>query len=586
MRTTEKLSYDFVVIGGGMSGICAALSAARRGVNTCLVHDRAVLGGNASSEIRMQIRGASTKFPLYREGGILEEIALLNEKYNPEMDYPIWDGILWDLVQKEKNLTLMANTVCTGAESEGDRVTAIRAMQLTTYREFLISARYFADCSGDCVLADFLPLETRLGREGKADFGESCALERADNCTMGNSCLIQARETDRPVKFTPPSFARKLTDADFRNRLNIKDKRGFLQTNYWWIELAYGYDTIKDAETSKDELLAITYGVWDYIKNSGKFEADNWTLDFVGFLPAKRESRRYVGAYILTQNDIDAATPFFDEVAYGGWPMDDHSPNDFYHGDSPNVNHKVNTPYAIPYRCLYTETFSNLAFAGRNISATHMAMSSTRVMATCGLMGHAVGTAVSLAGKYAGGFADVLSHVDELKQCLRDDDCYLLYTPRQISCLIREANCNLSEEKRSRLLSGVERSFEEDAALSLKKGESLSFTFPLTHVGRIRLLFDSDIARVCQPVRDLRMYPQRISLAKDEAQTFVPPSLVRTYTVRVQTADGEILLHAKQENISRLVYLDVDREISGITFVGEETYGAEDIRLFSIDVTE
>ena len=586
MRTTEELSFEFVVIGGGMAGICAAVSAARRGVKTCLVHDRAVLGGNASSEIRMWIRGASIKFPLYREGGILEEIALLNEKYNPEMNYSIWDGILWDLVKKEKNLTLMANTVCTGAEYEGDRVSAIRALGLTNYREFCIRADYFADCSGDCVLADFLPVKTRIGREGKNEYNESAAISQADDCTMGNGVLIQVREADHPVRFTPPTFARKLTDDDFKNRLNIKDRYGFLKTNFWWIELAYGRKTLEEAEATKDELLAIAYGTWDYIKNSGKFEAENWTLDFVGFYPAKRESRRYVGAYTLTQNDIDAATPFEDEIAYGGWPMDDHSPNDFDHGESPNVNHKVKAPYAIPYRCLYTEAFTNLAFAGRNISATHMAMSSTRVMATCGLMGHAVGAAVSLAKKHGVSFAGVLPYIGELKQRLRDDDCYLLYTPRQSSALICEAKCNLMEEKRGRLLSGIERSFEEDNTLRLAKGEELTFTFAAAYVGRIRLLFDSDIARACQPIRDLAMYPQIYAYPKDAPNAFVPPALVRAYTVTVVTEDGEILTFSEKENISRLVFLPIDRKITSITFVGEETYGAEDVRLFSLDITE
>ena len=586
MRTIEELSFEFVVVGGGMAGICAALSAARRGVRTCLVHDRAVLGGNASSEIRMQIRGASTKFPLYREGGILEEIALLNEKYNPEMNYPIWDGILWDLVKKEKNLTLMTNTVCTGAEREGDRVSAIRALGLTNYREFFIRADFFADCSGDCVLADFLPVKTRIGREGKAEFNESAAVSQADGCTMGDSVLIQVRETDHPVSFTPPSFARKVTDEDFKNRLNIKDRYGFLKTNFWWIELAYGRRALEEAETTKDDLIAIAYGTWDYIKNSGKFEADNWTLDFVGFYPAKRESRRYVGVYTLTQNDIDALTPFEDEIAYGGWPMDDHSPNDFDHGESPNVNHKVKAPYAIPYRALYTDALANLAFAGRNISATHMAMSSTRVMATCGLMGHAVGTAVSLAKKHTlSAFADILPHIAELKQRLRDDDCYLLHTPREVSSTIREADCNLSEEKRGRLLSGIERSFEEDNTLSLAKGEPLILAFPATQAECIRLVFDSDISRACQPNRDLAMYPQVYAYPKDAPNAFVPPALVRAYTVTVQTEEGETLTFTEKENASRLVLLPIKRRITSITFVGEETYGAEDIRLFSLDIT-
>ncbi|MEE1223733.1 MAG: FAD-dependent oxidoreductase, partial [Clostridia bacterium] len=145
--------------------------------------------------------------------------------------------------------------------------------------------------------------------------------------------------------------------------------------------------------------MSLASGTWDYIKNSGKFNSENWELDFLGFLPGKRESRRMCGEYMITQRDISDGKVFEDEVAYGGWPLDDHFPGGFYHKGVPNTNYKTPAPYSLPYRALYSENVENLFFAGRNISMTHMAMSSIRVMATCALLGEAVGKAVAIAVK-------------------------------------------------------------------------------------------------------------------------------------------------------------------------------------------
>ena len=178
---------------------------------------------------------------------------------------------------------------------------------------------------------------------------------------MGMSCLIQARETDRPQVFTPPSWAYVYeTCEDLPHR-----GHDLLKTNFWWIELGGEQDTIHDTEAIRDELLKVAFGVWDHMKNRGDHGAENWVLEWVGFIPGKRESRRYVGDYILNQNDVRAEGRFEDLVAYGGWTMDDHHPGGMNWEGEPTMFHPAPSPFGIPYRCLYSRNIVNLFFAAR-----------------------------------------------------------------------------------------------------------------------------------------------------------------------------------------------------------------------------
>lgn len=238
--------------------------------------------------------------------------------------------------------------------------------------------------------------EFRIGREARDEFDEDIAPEIADRKTTGMSCLLQGRETTSPHTFIPPEWAYTYPDDGcFPER----DHQLTGNQNFWWIELGGEQDSIHDTEALRDELLKVTFGVWDHIKNQGNHNAENWALEWIGFLPGKRESRRYIGDHILMQNDIRAEGRFEDIVAYGGWTMDDHFPAGFKHPGYPNIFHPAPSPYGIPYRSLYSKNIDNLLFAGRNISATHAALSSTRVMATCSVIGQAVGTAASIAVK-------------------------------------------------------------------------------------------------------------------------------------------------------------------------------------------
>ena len=215
---------------------------------------------------------------------------------------------------------------------------------------------------------------------------------------MGMSLLLQARETDHPVSFTPPPWAYTFKTDD--EMMNKPHNLRAINTNFYWVELGGRQDGISDTEEIRDELLKIAFGAWDHMKNWGDHGAENWELEWVGFLPGKRESRRYVGDYILTQNDVEQHPVFPDTIAYGGWQIDDHLPGGFLM-DAKDGRHlrkrRLSEPYGIPFRCLYSVNISNLMFAGRNISATHVGLSTTRVMGTIGVLGQAAGTAAAIA---------------------------------------------------------------------------------------------------------------------------------------------------------------------------------------------
>ncbi|OON96390.1 MAG: pyridine nucleotide-disulfide oxidoreductase [Candidatus Epulonipiscioides saccharophilum] len=451
MNLIEK-QYDLVVVGGGMAGICAAIAAARHGTKTALVHDRPVLGGNASSEVRVGINGAGRTTPVaFKNGiesGIILELMLRNKKVNPQYSFHVQDNISWEMVNEEENIDLYLNTSMQTSHVENNKIIYIDAFQNTTSKLFRLSAKQFIDTSGDGNLAFESGADWTMGREGKDVYGESIAPDVSDNHTMGSTILYTARDTGKPVKFTRPSWAYEIT-ADMLGRRNVHE----VSNGYWWVEVG-GDDlnTITDAEEIRDELLKYAYGAFDYVKNSGKYpQAENYALDWVGSVPGKRESRRIYGDYILTQNDLEAATIFEDAVAYGGWSMDAHTiggirakTEDAKKGCG-SIFSEVNELYTIPYRSLYSRNINNLYMGGRCISASHMAMSSTRVIGTCAVLGQAVGTAAAIANKYDILPREVNQHMNELQQTLIKDDAFLPGIPtNDTEDLISNSNCVIS----------------------------------------------------------------------------------------------------------------------------------------------
>lgn len=395
LTQTHLLEVDLVVAGGGMSGVCAALAAARNGARTVLIQDRSVLGGNASSEIRMHICGADShgRKPGARESGIMEELRLEDAVRNPHRSFSQWDLLLYEKVITEPNITLLLDTTLTAAQLEGDTIVSVTAMRQSTEDIFQIKARFFADCTGDGRLGMEAGADWTRGREGKADYGESLAQENADNQTLGSSIMLMARKYDTPQPFIAPQWVRSFASEDFKFRPIHSYEYG-----YWWLEWGGQFDTIKDNEKIRHELLRIALGVWNYIKNSGEHpEAEHWALDWVSAIPGKRESRRFLGSHMLVQDDVLQGRIFADAVAYGGWAIDLHPPSGVDLTDQPPFTPTTfGHVYTIPFGCYHSRNIANLMFAGRNISATHVAFASTRVMATCAIGGQAIGTAAAL----------------------------------------------------------------------------------------------------------------------------------------------------------------------------------------------
>lgn len=567
---------DLCVVGGGLAGMCTAIAAARHGAKVVLMQDRPVLGGNASSEVRMWISGAHGENN--RETGIVEEIELENFYRNPNASYSIWDSILYEKVKFQDNITLLLNCTCNELTMDENRIKSIRGWQLTTETWHTVEAPLFADCSGDSILAPLTGAEYRIGREAAGEFNEDIEPEQADAKTMGMSCLIQVRETAKPQKYIPPVWANKyLTDEDLPHRDHSLEKLN----NFWWIELGGDKDSIHDTEEMRDELLKIAFGVWDHIKNHGDHDAENWILDWVGFLPGKRESRRYVGDYILNQNDVRAEGKFHDLIAYGGWTMDDHHPEGFHYPGFPNVFHPAPSPFGIPYRCLYSKNIENLFFAGRNISVTHAALSATRVMATCALVGQAVGIAAAIAVRDGLTPREIYEKcIPELQQTLMEDDCYLPWNKREIPELTRKAELTASAGDPEPIRNGMDRPVGEvDNGWMGTVGDSwIEYNFgKLEKISKMRFVFDSNLNR-----EEKNMpcnYPLKDHLKK------VPGTIIRKFRIDAMKKDGQWEnVICIDNNYQRLLKIELDATTSAVRFIPEETWGSETAHLFAWDI--
>lgn len=436
-RAATNLDCDLLVAGGGPAGVACALAAARLGARVILCQDRSVLGGNASSEVRMHIVGATGLkggHPLeteLREGGLVEELRLDLAVHNAQRSPAMMDLLLFDKCHREPSLTLLLNTTVDGAEVADGLVRAATATRASTEERFRITARIFADCTGDGRLGLEAGAPFRHGREGRAEFGETLAPAAADGKTLGSTILFQARKHNRPMPFVAPPWVRKFQPDDFKLRPFGRGGSDLgLEYGYWWAEWGGCLDTIKDNERIRDELLAVTLGVWNHIKNESGLDVAPWALEWIGFLPGKRESRRFLGRYILTEQDVFESRPFPDAIAYGGWPIDTHPPEGV---DAPELapceQHHLPYLYDIPLRACISAGPANLMFAGRNLSATHIAFASTRVMATCAVVGQGVGTAAVhaiRAGLTPAALAERPDLLQAVQQRLLRDDCYLV----------------------------------------------------------------------------------------------------------------------------------------------------------------
>lgn len=396
---TENIASDLVIVGGGLAGTCCAITAARHGVKVTLIQDRPVPGGNGSSEVRLWILGATSHMGnnnrWAREGGVVDEILVENLYRNPEGNPLILDTILIEKISLEPNIRLLLNTAAYDLnKKEDDQIESVLAFcsqNSTTYR---LEAPLFVDSSGDGILGFLAGAAFRIGAESREEFDEGFAPDQTYGELLGHSIYFYSKDTGKPVRYIPPSYANtEISKLPRFRSFNLKEHGCSL----WWVEYGGRKDTIHDSEEIKWELWRIVYGIWDHIKNSGEYpDSGNLTLEWVGTIPGKRESRRFEGDYMLTQKDVVEQRNHSDAVSFGGWALDLH-PADGVYGDKPGCTqwHSKGV-YQIPYRTMYSKNIKNLFLGGRLISASHVAFGSSRVMATCAHNTQAVAVAASL----------------------------------------------------------------------------------------------------------------------------------------------------------------------------------------------
>ncbi len=415
----EANNFDLVVVGGGIAGTCAAISASRMGLKVALIQDRPVLGGNNSSEIRVHLRGDVDKNHYPKLGRIVREM----DNGDPGNGHPdgqeYGDARKTAIVKGERNISLFLNTHVYKVEKSGDKMVAVVGRDIATNKETRFTGTFFSDCTGDGTIGDLAGAEFRMGRESKAETGESLAADKADNFTLGTSNLWASLERDTVSSFPETPWA-----LPFSDEYHIDEARAD-----WQWETGFGnFNTITDAEKIRDHNLRAIYGNWSYLKKNKPAKYAKRELAWVAYIGGKRESRRLMGDHVLNQMDIQEGKQYPDGTVTATWTIDLHFPDErnkkYFEGQEffAGTKHIKVAPYTIPYRCLYSKNISNLFMAGRNISTTHVAFGSTRVMRTCGMMGEVVGFAAYLTKKYNTSPRGVYQeHLPELMAIIKDE---------------------------------------------------------------------------------------------------------------------------------------------------------------------
>lgn len=427
--------FDVIVVGAGPAGVPAALAAARLGAKTALIHDRPVLGGNGSIEAGVGFNGASARQVNAREGGIAEELRRIRDHYVCN-----WTEALACLTDGEPNLCIITNRRVIDVEmADAGTIQAVVAADTRDGTRHRYTAKRFVDCSGDGWVGYFAGAAYRVGREARHEYGETMAPEVADNVTM-SGCLMGddgtgshalgflAEDTGHPVTFERPPWAPKLPEGRAFGR-NIRR----LNSGEWWIETPGDFDDVWDAEAVRDELIKLSFAYWDHVKNSweGREQAATWDLVAIPIYNAKRESRRFIGDYVLTEQDCLSGRRFPDAIAHAGWPLDVHHPRGLFSGEEGPFQSNTHVPLVkLPYRSLYSVNIDNLLFAGRNVSVTHVALGTVRVQNTLATLGQAAGTAAALSIAHdttpRGLYQD---HLEALQQTLLKADQYIPNVP-------------------------------------------------------------------------------------------------------------------------------------------------------------
>lgn len=459
---SEVVEKDLVVVGAGLAGLSVAITAARQGVKVALITDRPILGGSASSEIRVGPGGADASpwNRFARETGIMEEIfnhIHYKASFSGKWRWFYFDQLYFDMVLKEPNISCFLNTtIYKATRDEWNNIASIEGIQLRSEKKIEFRGRMFADCSGDGTVGFLAGADYRIGREAKGEFNEVFSPEEADKGTMGATLLFTSIDTGHPVKFNAPEWSVPFRDIPSFNRLH----RGMGKMpdgsfyGFWWVEYGGDVDSIHEDDQVVWHLRKLVYGIWDYVKNSGEFkDVENHDMNWIGYLPGKRESRRLMGPYIATSNDFLSQRSFTDTIGFAGWPIDIHPPEG-YRALEPGCTHEYLPGITdIPFRCLYSRNIPNLLFAGRDISATHEGLGTLRLISTTSVMGQAVGQAAVMCLE-----KNILpeqiygNHMDELQQRLaRVDQSIIGYRLKEDEDYSRKAVASASSVREVKL---------------------------------------------------------------------------------------------------------------------------------------
>lgn len=394
---SDKGQYDLVVAGGGVAGMCAAVAAARQGLKVALIHDRPVLGGNNSAEVRVHLGGSIECGPYPNLGNMIKEFGH-TKKGNAKSAENYEDWKKMSFVENEENISLFLNTHVTDLEMKDGSIEALLARNIETGELMRFSAPVFSDCTGDASVGYLAGAEWRTGRESLAETGEPGAVEVADRQVLGASVQWNSKDMGKPSPFPVFEYGKVFTEESVQ-----KVKGG-----EWTWETGMLRDQVLEAERVRDHGLLVVYSNWSYLKNhsSVKEEFAYRALDWVAYVAGKRESRRLVGDVMLTQNDILNEVPYEDATCATSWSIDLHYPDPANTAFFPGEEFKAVCTqeyieiYPIPYRCFYSKNIPNLFMAGRNISVTHVALGTVRVMRTTAMMGEVVGLAASVCHRH------------------------------------------------------------------------------------------------------------------------------------------------------------------------------------------
>lgn len=557
---TEFLGeFDFAVVGGGVAGVVSAIAAARYGLKVAFINDRPVLGGNGSNEAHISLDGVAHKGD--HETGIIYEIKTIKEYENLT-----WSKAFAKVIKAEKNISLFENMLVDDAISFNGTIDRVHIVNTYDLMEYSLAAKYYCDATGDAWLGYYADALYHIGREAKHQYNESFAPEMADGNTMSGCitkvvtdggdtiCSFWSQDVGYDVPFVSPDWAYKLPEGEKLGREPMYIDRG-----EWWLETPNDYDDIWESEYVRDTMFRIATGYFDWLKNSWKDRARvaTFALRNLGTYNAKRESRRLVGDYVMTQNDFNGSANFKDAVCYAGWNIDVHHVKGIFSGDGGSYALNEEVPVTpVPFRSLYSKNINNMFMVGRCASVSHIGLGATRTQLTGATMGQAVGTAVYLCKKYELDPRTVgIEHIEELQQLLLKDGQYIPGVfNNDTNDIARNAEIIADSEtengKAVNIINGKTRPRDGADYAWISSGElpqsiALKFNEPRT-INEVLITFEIPFKRY-----DKGFMPQP---ERDE--------MVTDFTVELKTENGYEQIADIHNNYQRLVCIDAKNKIA------------------------